>query len=369
MTGEKTTIAYLVRPAEGGIKSQVLTLMAGLDKSRFETVLICPPNCSLYMEAEKAGHKVIPLDLVGEINPQKDLAAARRIRAILHKLRPDILHIHSTKAGLVGRLAVMGMRRRPKVIVTVHSFVFDERIGRKKRMLTAWIERRLARYADRIIAVSKALRDELISEMSMPPSKLQVIYNGIVFRDLPKIGHSGTVVGTVARLAPQKGVDHFIRAAGIVKEKHPDTRFAVIGDGPFRAGLEALAKEVGIGGGTEFMGFRTDALEIVAGFDVFALTSMRETFGLALVEAMSQGVPVVASQAGGIPEIVDGETTGLLAEPGNAEDVAEKICRLLDDRAFAAETGKHGCEFVRANFSAERMLDETQGVYEGMVDG
>ena len=102
MIQRKRVIAYLVRPAEGGIKSHVLTLMNGLDRTRFEPVLICPPDSSLYEEAEKAGHRVIPLDLVGEISPAKDLFTSLRLRWILHKVRPDVLHIHSAKRGSSG---------------------------------------------------------------------------------------------------------------------------------------------------------------------------------------------------------------------------------------------------------------------------
>ena len=369
MKSDKIIVAYLVRPAEGGIKSHVLTLMNGLDRSRFEPVLICPPDCSLFEEAERAGHRVIPLDIIGEVRPTQDLLTALRFWRILRKLRPGILHIHSAKAGLIGRLAVALMRRRPRVILTFHSFVFDERMKPRRRRLVSRVERRLQKYADRIVAVSEALRNELVSEMGLDPDKIQVIYNGVSFRDVPKPKRIGNRVGTVARLAPQKGVEHFIEAAALVKKRFPAAKFTIIGDGPFRFWLETRAKQLGIEESVEFLGFRGDALSIVAGFDVFALTSMRETFGLALVEAMSQEVPVVASNVGGIPEIVDGTSTGLLAEPGNAEDIAEKICRLLEDKKLAGEIARRGREFVRSMFTDERMIAEVQNLYQTMVNG
>jgi len=356
------TVAYIVRPAEGGIKSHVLTLINGLDRSKFEPVLICPPDTSW---AKEANCRVIRLNLVGEIRPWRDFWTAVRLRFILWRIKPSVLHIHSTKAGLVGRLAVAMMRRRPKVILTVHSFVFDERVGKWRRRLVPRIERRLLRYTDRIVAVSQALRDELVSEMGLRPEKIQVIYNGIEFT--PYIGpkpHEGIRIGTVARLAPQKGVDHFLRAAALVKKRFPEAEFKVIGDGPNRYWLDMIVREHGLEDCVEFMGFRRDALQVAAGWDVFVLASTRETFGLALAEAMSQGVPVVASDIGGIPEIVDGETTGLLAEVGNAEDFAENICRLLEDPELAGRIGKAGNEFVRASFTSEGMMEEIQGLYE-----
>lgn len=370
MKDGKQIIAYLVRPAEGGIKSHVLTLMNGLVRlGRIEPVLICPPDSSLYEEAREAGHRVIPLGLVGEISPAKDLLTSLRLRWILHKLRPDVLHIHSTKAGFVGRLAVIPKRRRPRVILTVHSFVFDERVKWLRRMIVGLIERVLLTFTDRIVVVSNALKEELVTQMRLDPAKIEVIYNGVVFRDIPRSEHAGIRVGTVARLAPQKGVEHFIRAAALVKKKYRSAKFIIVGDGPFRYWLETMAQQYGVRDRTEFTGFRSDALSITAGFDVFVMTSMRETFGMALVEAMSLGVPVVASNVGGIPEIVDGSTTGLLAEPGDAEDIAKKICALLKDKYLAAQIGRAGFESVRAKFTAERMLADVQRTYGEMVNG
>jgi glycosyltransferase involved in cell wall biosynthesis len=295
------------------------------------------------------------------------MRTAIRLLFILRKLRPDILHIHSAKAGLVGRMAVALMRKPPKVILTFHSFVFDERMKPRRRWLVARVERRLQKYADRIVAVSGALRDELVNEMGLDPGGMQVIHNGVVFRDIPKPERTGNRVGTVARLAPQKGLEYFVEAAALVKERVPGARFTIIGDGPLRFWLETRAKQVGVEESIEFLGFRGDALSIVAGWDVFALTSVRETFGMALVEAMSQEVPVVATSVGGIPEIVDGTSTGLLAETGNAEDIAEKIVRLLEDKKLASEIAHAGNEFVRAHFNAERMLSEVDDLYSNIV--
>jgi len=363
---KKAVIAYLVRPAEGGIKSHLLTLLSGLDRTRFEPIVICPPDSSLRRDVEQAECKVIPLELVGELNPIKDLKAVLSLRRILRRVKPDILHIHSTKAGLVGRLAAASLGR-PRIVLTMHSFVFDERVGRLKRTMAAWVERRLSRLTDQIIAVSGALRDELVSRMGLSADKIAVIPNGIAFREIRKSGGDGPRVGTVSRLAPQKGVDNFIRAAALVRKRFPSAGFFIIGDGPFREALEALADELGIRESVEFMGFQPDALPIVATFDVFVLASKWEAFGLTLVEALSQEVPVVAFRVGGIPEIVDGSTTGLLAEPGNVEDLADKVCRLLADRELAARIAREGCKSVRSRFSSDRMVAETQDVYASLV--
>jgi glycosyltransferase involved in cell wall biosynthesis len=218
--------------------------------------------------------------------------------------------------------------------------------------------------------------------MNLPAEKISVVYNGVRFGQCPNErsdhpvssiqypvsgSQSAIVIGTVARLAPQKGVEYFVRAAALIHKRFPSASFAIIGDGPFRGELEALAGSLGIREQTKFLGFRSDAMSIASTFDVFVLPSTREAFGLTLVEALSQGVPVVASDTGGIPEIIDGKTTGLLANPGNPEDIAQKVCRLLDDRDLARSLACAGSAFVRANFSSDRMVEETQGIYEEVL--
>jgi len=360
----RITVAYLVRPAEGGIKSHLLTLLAGLDKKQFLPVVICPTDSPLFSEVEKAGYKAIPINLAGDLSPAKDLNSVLALRHILRQLRPSVLHIHSAKAGLIGRLAVIGLPKPPKVIVTMHSFVFDERVNPRKRRLIAAAERFLSKYTARIIAVSDALKNELVEEMGISPDKVKVIKNGIVFRDVSKPPRCNNfVVGTVCRLAPQKGVDDFIRAAMLVSNRYPSTQFPIVGDGPLRETLERDVSTLGLVENVKFLGFQQDALSIMATFDVFALASTSEAFGMTLTEAMSIGIPVVAGRAGGIPEIIDGTTTGLLANRGDPIDLAGKICELLENRERAQEIGEAGKKFVRSQFGSDRMIDETQKLY------
>ncbi|MDI6828736.1 MAG: glycosyltransferase family 4 protein [Armatimonadota bacterium] len=360
---EKIRIAYLVRPAEGGIKVHLLTLLSGLDRSRFDPVVICPPTITLFEEVQKKGISSIPLDIVGEINPLNDFLAIAKLRHVLRELKPDILHMHSFKAGLIGRLAALSLAKRPKLILTEHAFIFDERTTGLKRTLVTGVGRILSYFTDRIITVSDALRNELISEQKIKPSKIVTIPNGIAFAPLKQVPKPGLLVGTVSRLAPQKGVAYFIRAAVLISERFPQARFIIVGDGPQRNSLESLAESLGIKDKLEFLGFRTDVLDILRTFSVFVLASTRESFGLTLIEALSQGVPVVASRTGGIIEIVEDGVTGLLAEPGNHFEIAEQVCRLLEDRNLACRLAEEGSRLVRQRFSSEIMIEKTQKLY------
>jgi len=364
---ERLRIAYLVRPVEGGIKQHLLTVLAGLDRSRFNPVLICSPG-SLAEEAMKLECQVISLGLSGPVHPIKDLAAALQMRRILRRLRPDILHLHSAKAGLVGRLALLGFRG-PAVLLTVHSFVFDERVGARMRALTSRVERFLLRVTDRILAVSRALKNELVIDMGLPADRITVLYNGIDFAAMPPVQRqagTGYHVGAVARLAPQKGIDDFLRAAAIVRRRFPAARFTIAGDGPLRGELEALAADLEIADAVAFLGFRHDISALLAQFDVFALTSTREAFGITVVEALARETPVVATNVGGVPEIID-ETTGLLATPHDPDDIAAKICQLLADPQLARRLASAGSSAVRERFGNDRMLAQLQALYTDLA--
>jgi len=349
-----------------------MTLLSGLDKGEFNPVVICPEDSGVYGSLKSSGYTMIPLAMAGEIQPARDLKTVLNLRQILGGLKPDILHIHGMKAGFVGRFAVAPIQPRPRVILTLHSFLFDERTSWRKRAFTSRVERRLSQYTNRYVAVSKALRDHMISDICVPSEKTQVIYNGIKFAD-PKTKRTKPcervpVIGTVARLAPQKGVEYFIRAAAILLRDFPTARFRVVGDGPFRQNLEALAMKMEISESVEFAGFRHDVGDVLSGFDVFVLPSTHEAFGITLLEAMSRDVPVVASKTGGIPEIVDGLTTGLLAEPANPEQIADRVRELLLNPNRAAALAHQGNLFVRENFTADRMVAETEQMYSELCD-
>ncbi|MDH7480457.1 MAG: glycosyltransferase family 4 protein [Armatimonadota bacterium] len=363
MGGRKIRIAYLVRPTEGGIKVHLLTLLSGLDRSKFEPIVICPPRISLFAEVQEKGIPAIPLDIIGEISISKDFFAIIKLRRILRDLRPDILHMHSFKAGLIGRLAALSIARRPKLILTEHAFIFDERTTNLKRALIGGMGWFFSRFTNKIITVSNALRNELISQQKIEPSKIVTIYNGVTFAPVERKIKNGMLVGTVSRLAPQKGVDYFIHAAALIAKQFPEARFCIVGDGPQRQSLELLAESLRIRDKIEFLGFRRDALDIVRTFDVFVLASTRESFGLTLVEALSQEIPVVASRTGGIVEIVDNEISGLLAEPGNPHEIANQVCRLLADPNLARQLAETGSRLVRERFSSEVMIKETQKLY------
>ncbi len=360
-------IAYVVRPAEGGIKTHLLSLLAGLDRIKYDPVVICTPNTPLANAITAMGIQVIPLAISDGMHPLRDVLAALRLRKILKHVKPEILHLHSVKAGLVGRLAVMS-KRRPKVVVTMHSFVADERIGPAQRELYGRIERYFLKYTDSLVTVSHALEKELITEMGLPSDMITVIYNGVEFHEVKKTPHPDIRIGSVSRLAPQKGIEYLIRAAALVMANRQDVIFQIVGDGPERPVLASLRDSLGIREAVYFLGERKDIPELLSTFDIFVQTSTSEAFGLSVVEALSQEIPVVATRVGGIPEIIDDGRTGLLADSRNARNIADKILEMLSDLPRASQMGKDGAADVRERFTFARMIQQTQDLYTDLLN-
>lgn len=365
----------VIRPAAGGMKNHLLTLVRAA-VSPYEVLVACPPG-ELAAEVEAAGAQVLPIPLRGELSPGWDARCVYRLARAVSRLRVDLVHVHGAKAGLVGRLAArLGGTRG--VVYTVHNSILYEDWPAWKRWLLAGAEARLSRLTDCIITVSNDLRRELIEREGIEASRVLTIYNGIdpqrfdvgaetrmaIRREMGLPGDI-PVVGTVARLAPQKGITYLIRALALLHERMPDVHGVVVGDGPLRATLEHEAEECGAP--VVFTGHRTDIPSLMAAFDVFTLPSVTEGLPLIVLEAMAAGRAVVATAVGGLPEAVAEGETGLLVPPRDPDALCAALHHLLNARGATARMGAAGRERVRRMFTAERMVQETLEVYRRVL--
>jgi glycosyltransferase involved in cell wall biosynthesis len=175
------------------------------------------------------------------------------------------------------------------------------------------------------------------------------------------------IVGTVTVLTPVKGVSHLIEAARMVCKRHPRALFVIVGDGPLRPSLERMVHELGLMGRVVFWGLRRDVREVLSIMDVFVLPSISEGMGLSLMEAMAMERPVVASRVGGVPELVMEGDSGVLVPPADPVQLAEGILWCLEERRRATEMGRRARQRVQQLFSVERMVKETDGVYQCLV--
>jgi len=194
-----------------------------------------------------------------------------------------------------------------------------------------------------------------------------VVYNGLIFTNLPPTPHQDIRIGAIGRLTPQKGVEYFIRAAALVMTKFPQATFFIVGDGPQRASLSELVNALSIREGVYFLGQKSDIPEQLARLDMLVIPSLYESFGQIAAEALAQKVPVIASRVGGLQEVIQDGKTGLLVEPGAPSAIAEKIIALLEDREYANQLAEAGCADVRSRFTMAKMVEATEAIYADLM--
>ncbi len=293
-----------------------------------------------------------------------------QLHRLLKQEKPDILHTHLPRADLLGFLTRLS-GFSGSWVCSVHGIYANHWRGRKTLPLFKFIWHQ----ADRIIAISVAVKKWLVKDCGLAPEKVQVVYYGIEPErwSLPSQDlrskwelNGQLLVGTVGRLEPVKGHDILIRAMPSVVQQFPQTTLLIAGHDPWGYGrvLESLVNQLGMEKHVRFLGFQDDIPSFLHAIDVFAFASRSEGFGQVVIEAMAAGKPVVVSRIAPLTEIViDGET-GFYAEPENPESFAEKILWLLSHREEAQNMGKRGQEVVKKRFSAETMAFAVLAIYQ-----
>jgi glycosyltransferase involved in cell wall biosynthesis len=348
--GRPLRILHVVTRLEpGGAQRNTLHTVANLGRSEFEVALAWGPGDPLDIEA-----RTIPdlvrfeiADLVRPINPLRDAGALRALCRAIRAFAPDVVHTHSSKAGILGRAAAR-QERVPVVVHTVHGWGFTPNQAPWKRRLFRFAERWSARWTDHFIAVSHANADEGRRLGIIRDDRSTVIRSGIdlaPYARLPEPGpvrrrleipDDAVVVTQVGNFKAQKAPLDFIRAAANVAARCPEARFVMVGEGPLRREAEALAGDLGVAGSMRFPGWWDDVPGLLSATRVSVLTSRHEGLPRALVESVAARVPVVATAVDGTPEIVRHGHNGLLVEPGDVAAVSRSVVRLIqDDRLHA----------------------------------
>lgn len=305
-----------------------------------------------------------------------DVAGYLRLRRLLRELRPELVHVHLLWAELWGLPAARAVRA--PVIIHGHC-TYDARADSRAARLCS---RALTRRAAATIAISRAVARYRVACCGDASARVRVVHNGVELADFGAgdgarrrararwgLSPEEPVAGTVARLHPVKGVEVFIGAAALVARWHPGARFLVVGDGPERARLRALATELGLDGRVVFTGelATTQAHAALAAMDLFVLPSLREGLGLAVIEAMAAGRAVVASDCEGIAEVVEDGRSGLLFAPGDARALAGKLDLLLRRPQLARRLAAAARERVRDRFSLPGMVSQVEAVYRAAM--
>jgi glycosyltransferase involved in cell wall biosynthesis len=367
--GRVRVVEVMATGTNGGAQEHVYSLVNRMDRDCYDVRVVSLSHGSSVRRLEKAG---IQVDVIDEPD---DRAAVRALAELLGPLEPEVIHNHMFRAEVVGTRAalLLGEKgcRRPAVISTVHSSrvrCADDRLAL----------RQLTPLMDRLIVVSKAI-ERKIREEGRVGAPVSLIYNGVdlqrynhqqpccTFRDEFGIPEGVPVVGVVARLEAEKGHRTLIDGWPVVLQSHPDARLLIVGEGSERNSLEAQAASLGISDRVVFTGRREDVPAVTAALDVAVLPSYREAQGLSVLEAMALSRPVVASNVGGIPEMIEDGVSGLLVPPGDCDSLAGAIVRLLSDHPFADMLARRGHDLVHERFCIELMTSQIETLYDELA--
>ncbi len=344
-----------------GGQRQVLLTVLGLRERGHRAVLVAHPEGELAARASE-GHDLIRLAPRTEV----DLHAGWKLSRIIKDLRPEIVHAHDPHAVALASLALsFGTGRASPGLVASRRVAFHL----KGHAFSRWKYHQV----DCFIAASHAIHQMLVED-GVDPTRVVTVYEGI---DIERVEAEPTanihaefwlpthapVVGAVGALTQEKGHKYLIDAASLVVREVPDARFVILGEGDLRPSLERHIKELHLDKHVLLPGFRADILAFVRAFDLFVMSSLQEGLGTSLLDAMAAGKAIVATETGGIPEVVAPGETGLLVPVRDHRALAKAIAQLLKDADKRLAMGRAGLARVRKVFSAERMVDQTLDVY------
>jgi glycosyltransferase involved in cell wall biosynthesis len=331
------------------------------------------------LAAGKRGVRFIPVgSLVRQIHPVRDVVALLILLGHIRREQPDIVHTHTSKAGILGRLAarIAGV---PHIVHTPHGHVFHGHFGRSASAVFLSIERYFTRFTEKVVALTAGEKHDYVDLAVAKAQDIPVIHSGVDVGEFAGEGFDAAAkmravgldprkrhVGFVGWLLPIKGPGHLLNAMTAVWQEHPDTELVFVGKGDLESALRAQASFAGCEGRVKFLGWRDDIPEIMPLFDIFVLPSLNEGMGRVLVEAMAAGRPVVASRVGGIPDLVRDGETGLLVPPRDELKLAAIISLLLSNPDKAGRMGALG-RLKCWEFSLCDMISKLDGLYRGLL--
>jgi glycosyltransferase involved in cell wall biosynthesis len=358
----------------GGPGLHVLTLTRAL--TEYPTLVACgrpDPHEGLL---DSSGIETTSVPLVRPVAPISDLQAVRDLRRLILRRHPSIVESHMAKAGFAARIAAVASRPRPATVHVFHGHVFDGYFSQPVQSALIRVERLLARRTDLLLTVSDQIRDDLLALDIGQEDQYRVVPLGLQLGPfLARQGPSGTLrqplglsadtplIGVAARLVPIKDHQTLFSALSRV----PDAHLAVLGDGVLGPDLKEWARASEVGPRIHFLGWHEDMAAALADCDVVALSSRNEGTPVCLIEAMAAGKPVVATDVGGTPSVVDDGETGFLVPPHDPVALAERLETVLSDRELARRLGGQGRIVAQERFGLDRLVSDMRSLYSELL--
>lgn len=366
-------ILQMVTLSEWGGAQHIVYLLAKYLRQDYEITVACAPGGPLGDRLRAEGIRVIEIQgLCRNPHPIRDLRALWKLYQLMKRERFDLVHTHSTKAGLLGRLAA-AWARVPIILFTAHGWAFSEGRPWLWRWLLAQVERLPALFSTKIICVSEYDRQLALRFTVAPKEKLAVIPNGLepepfsspadkrALRDRLGAGNAVGIVTMVGRLAPPKDFETLIMAWEGLRAL--GWQLWLVGDGPLRARLEELVHAKGLHQQIQFLGERHDVPAILKASDIFVLSSRWEGMPLTVIEAMLAGLPVIATRVGGVPELVEEGITGLLVPPWDTRALGNALEQLINSAEMRQRMGELGRQRALQQFTVDRMISPMRALY------
>lgn len=381
----KIKLLLILEATAGGTRRYITQVLSHLDLNRFEPVLFCAVKRDPAFLADielirKRGIKIVVFPMRREIAPISDMWLILKMVKAMRLENPDIVHTHSSKAGIIGRTAAR-LAGVAKIAHTPHVFPFEMDVGKSQRRFYLFLEWIAAKWTTLLIAVSDAEKATALEHGLFNSGRTTVNANGVEpgqwtsadagerakQRGQAGISNDVFVVGMVGRFMPQKGHRILIEAAEKLLGKNKDIRFVLVGDGELKNEIRDLAVTDGIEGKFHFFG-QTDRIKsYYAMFDCLVLPSLWEGCPFTAMEAMAMGIPVIASSVGGVNEIIEDRVSGLLVPPADARALADAIEKLREDRRLREDLGEGGRQRVLEKFLLSDKIRNLEDIYQRLV--
>ena len=377
---EKTKIFYIITKGNfGGAQRYVYELVTALPRADFEITVVLGEGEALEKKLAGAGIRVIKIpSLKRDINFLADLKSFWAIWRLLRQEKPQIIHLNSSKIGGLGAFAGR-LAQVPKIIFTVHGLAFNENRPAWQKWLIKFSHWLSIILCHQVITVADCLKEQVIAWPGLK-NKVFVIHNGlptikffeksVARRELFPGRHDRFWIGTISELHPNKGLDSLINAFALTvrallgNSLGWSINLMIIGEGEELEKLKWLARARRLEDRIRFLGRVEDARSYLKAFDIFALSSRTEAFPYVVLEAGAAGLPIIASEVGGIPELITGPELGILVPPGNVEEIKKSLLFMLKKPKYCALAGKNLRQHITANFSLKKMVEKTVELYK-----
>ena len=396
--GEATRVLRVIaRLNIGGPARHAVVLNAGLEREGWRTLLafgsVDESEASFEDLAETKHLRTLKIQQMGRrIKPWDDLSAFLRLYGLMRRERPDVLHTHTAKAGALGRSAALlynlTQRRHHRCLVvhTFHGHVFAGYFGTVGSRLVRWTEQALSLVTDRVVAISPRQRDDLVDQFKIAsPKKVHVVPLGLELDGFSTLKRDSAVnaaakerfgfaledivLGFVGRFARIKNLEMLISAFQRLSRDYPEVRLMLVGDGELRQSLDSLVDSLGLRRRVLFTGWQRDLLTVYAAMDAVVMSSLNEGTPVAIVEAMAAALPVVATNVGGVADLIDDGLDGLLVRSGDIEALHKSMAIVAANPALRLELGNAARNKIRKRFAPERLVADISALYrDGLAE-